>query len=87
MTRTRYTINHRGREWYLSDEDTELVQYYKEQGATVKAEMMDDNDITGIPLTRLTATELERLHELSEEMDWQEVTHMVRDEAQERVEQ
>jgi len=86
MTRTRYTINHRGREWYLSDEDTELVQYYKELGATVKAETMG-NDTTGIPLTRLTPSELDNLHELSESMDWEEVTHMIRQEAQQRVNQ
>jgi len=84
--RTRYKINNRGREWYMDDPDTHELEYWKQQGATITTETMT-HDTDGIPLTRLTSSELERLHELAEDMDWQEVTHMVRDEAQQRVEQ
>lgn len=86
MTRTRYKINNRGREWYVDEENRAVAEYYSQKGATVKAETMSDQDISGIPLTRLTTSELDNLHDLAEDMEWQYVERMVKEEAQKRVE-
>jgi len=84
MTRTRYTINNRGREWYV--EDADVAQYWKQKGAEVKAQTMSGPDVTGIPMQRLTETQLNDIEELAEAMDWDEVGYMVTDEQQQRVE-
>jgi hypothetical protein len=86
MTRTRYKINNRGRTWYVDQENRDIAQYYSEKGATVEAEIMTD-DISGIPLKKITTSELDNLYSLSDEMDWKEIKRMCREEAQQRVEQ
>lgn len=86
MTRTRYKINNRGREWYVEEENREIAAYYSQKGAKVTVETMTD-DTSGIPLTRLTTSELDNLHNLADDMDWQYVQRMVKEEAQQRVEQ
>lgn len=85
MTRTRYTVNHRGREWYLDESDRHALEYWQQRGAKITAEVMTQ-DIEGISLTRLTHSELENLNEIAESMDWQYVSRMVREERQQRVE-
>jgi len=86
MTRTRYKINNRGREWYVNEENRAIAEYYSQKGATVTAETMND-DIGGIPLKKITTSELDNLYSMADDMDWREIKRMCREEAQQRVEQ
>jgi len=86
MTRTRYYINNRGREWYVDEENRDIAQYYSQKGATVKAETMTQ-DIKGIRLNRLKDEQLDDLAQLADQMEWDEVSHMITDRKQTRVEQ
>lgn len=85
MTRTRYTINNRGREWYV--EDADVAQYWKQKGAQVKAETMSGPDVTGIPMNRLSDKQLDGLEAIAEVCEWEQVSHMITDRKQTRVEQ
>lgn len=87
MTSTRYIVNHQGRSWYLTDKDTEIIQYWKERGATIKAETTSEHDARGIPMDHVGDRDLERLEQLALKMDWQQVLDMVRNEEQKRIKQ
>jgi len=82
----RYLITYRGHEWPVSgDGAADVVSYYKQQGATVKAEMKPEHEPNGINIQRLTQSELENLNELAEAEGWDEISHMLRDEWQTRL--
>jgi hypothetical protein len=81
-----YQIDHRGHSWTVSGENaTEHVRYWKQQGATVKAEMKPEHEPNGINIQRLTQAELENLNRIAEAEGWDEISHMLRDEWQTRL--
>lgn len=85
MSTTRYIVQHQGRSWYLTEDDKDIIQYWKERGAAVKAETTTDHDVRGIPMQHVGDRDLERLGDMAESEGWNHVMHMIKNEQQKRV--
>ena len=85
MARTRYIVNHQGRTWYLDGDDTDVLDYWKQRGASIKAETTTEHDVRGIPMQHVGDCDLERLGDMAQAHDWDHIMHMVRNEQQRRV--
>jgi hypothetical protein len=80
-----YTISHRGHEWQVSGGNAaDIAQHYQAQGATVKADMKPERGPNGITIQRLTESELKYLNRIAEANEWDEISHMLKDEWQTR---
>jgi len=85
MSTTRYIVNHQGRTWYLDGDDKDVLDYWKQRGAAIKAETTTEHDVRGIPMQHVGDRDLERLGDMAQAEGWEHVMRMIKNEQQQRV--